>query len=501
MMQKTYLLLFILAVTFNVFSQEKRIKIVHADNTYVDEDKYPGATILSGNVHIIHQGISFKCKKAIQYKKSNFLKAIGNIVINQGDTIRQTSNYTNYNGNTKLAVSWGNVKLNDNSVTLLTDTLNFDRKKQVLYYNNNGTIIDSLNTLKSEKGHYYLESKKFVAKKHVVLTNPDYVLKSEHLDYYTNSKIAYLFGPSTIISDESTIYCEKGFYNTSKDIAHFLNKAKISTKNQVIEGDSIYYNKALGFSSATNSVIVTDIANNTISKGGYAEYYKFKDSSFVVKNAMAIIISETDSLFIHGDTLLLTGDKDNRNIRAFHHVKFYKPDLQGSCDSIFSNGSTGITTMFKNPVLWANESQITGDTILFTKNTETNKLDSLKILHNALIIQKDSAGFNQIKGRFIKGKFTDGDLKDVDVIGNSELLYYLRNDTGKLIGINKSECSKIQFVLKKGDIQTVKFLTAPKGTTYPESELPKNVRKLRGFIWREKDRPITKYHIFIHTEN
>jgi hypothetical protein len=153
--------------------------------------------------------------------------------------------------------------------------------------------------------------------------------------------------------------------------------------------------------------------------------------------------------------------------------------------------------MYRNPVLWANGSQITGDTIIFTKNVKTNKLDSLKVLHNALIIQKDPVGYNQIKGRFIKGKFTENDLKDVDVIGDSELLYYLRDDNQKLIGINKSACSnRIQFVLNKGEIQSIKFLKKPEGTTYPESKLPKNVRKLRGFIWREKERPKTKFHIY-----
>ncbi|MCF6213657.1 MAG: hypothetical protein L3J45_06485 [Flavobacteriaceae bacterium] len=501
MMLKPYFFLLFSLISLSAFSQEKRIKIVHADYTFVDEEKYPGATILSGNVHILHQGISLKCKKAIQYKKTNFLKAIGNVIINQGDSVIQTSKYTNYNGNTRLAVSWGNVRLKDSNILLTTDTLNFDRKRQILYYTQNGTIIDTLNTLKSKVGYYFLETKKFIAKKNVVLTNPDYVLTSKHLDYYTNNKIAYMYGASTIKSKASTIYCEQGFYNTKKDIAHFLKKAKITTKNQVIEGDSIYYNKPLGFSSATGNVVITDSVNGRITKGGYSEYYKFKDSSLVVKNPVAILISDTDSLFIHGDTLLITGKKDFRKIRAYHNVKFYKKNLQGSCDSIFSDDSTGITTMFKNPVLWANDSQITGEIIHFTRNLETKELDSLKVLHQGLIVQKDAAGYNQIKGRNILGKFIDNDLHDLDVIGNSELLYYLRNDDGKLVGINKSTCSKIHFVLKDGEIQTIKFFTKPEGTTYPESELPKDIQKLKGFIWREDEQPKSKFQIFPKPKN
>jgi len=495
-MLKTFIIFFCLFAVLNTWSQEKRLKIIHADNTYVDEVKYPGATILLGKVKVSHQGIIVTCKKAIQYKHKNMLKAIGNVVINQGDSIIQHSQYATYFANKKLAISWGKVSLTDSKVRLLTDTLNFDRNKQVLYYTDNGTIIDSVNTLKSKTGNYNLESKKFIAKNNVVLVNPNYTLTSNHLDYYTNSKVAYLFGPSVIKSKESTIYSERGFYNTKTDIAHFIKNAKIIGKNQTIEGDSIYYNKTLGFSSATGHVIVTDSINNTISTGGYAENFEKRDSSFISKNPTAILINEKDSLFIHADTLLLTGKSKQRIIRAFHHVKFYKPDLQGKCDSIVSYDKTGLTTMFKNPVLWAKTSQITGKIIHFTKNKVTNKLDSLKVLGDAFIVQKDSAGYNQIKGRRILGKFTDNDLRDVSVIGNSEIIYYVRDDNQKLIGINKTSCSLIQFKLKDGDIQTVKFITSPDGTTYPLSKLPKNARLLRGFIWRNNERPKTKLDIY-----
>ena len=122
----------------------------------IDEEKLPGATILLGHVKIKHEGITLKCKKAIHYKNDNYIKAFGDVILNQGDTIIQTSKYTEYNGNTQKALSWGNVVITDPQMTLRTDTLNFDRSKQVLYYKYGATIRDSINTLTSDTGNYYL---------------------------------------------------------------------------------------------------------------------------------------------------------------------------------------------------------------------------------------------------------------------------------------------------------------------------------------------------------
>ena len=67
-----------------MFAQQKRIKIVHADNSNIDEEKYPGATVLLGNVYVEHDGITLRSKKAIYYKTRNFLKAFGDVFLNQG---------------------------------------------------------------------------------------------------------------------------------------------------------------------------------------------------------------------------------------------------------------------------------------------------------------------------------------------------------------------------------------------------------------------------------
>ncbi|WP_299061052.1 OstA-like protein [uncultured Polaribacter sp.] len=485
------------------FSQEKRKIEYYAELQDADEEKYPGATLLIGNVKMMHDGIVLTSQQALYYKDKNFFKAIGNVLVKQGDTITQTSDYTDYDANSKQALSWGNVVLKDPSMTLTTDTLHFDRLNQKLYYRSYATIKDQTNTLKSKNGNFYLEDKKFTATTRVTVVNPKHHLESNHLDYYTNSGLTYLYGPSTITNTQNAnrIYCEKGFYNTKTDISHFVKNAKLYLKERTIEGDSLYYDKNKGFASATNNIQVIDTVQNFITKGNYAEIFELKDSLYIIKRAVAISIVDNDSTFIHGDTILVTGKPDERIVRTFHHVKIFKSDLQGKCDSIHTNKATGITKMFKNPVIWSDRNQITGDTIHLTSNIETEKLDSLKVLNNSFIVSIDSISnidFNQIKGRNMFGKFRDNKLHLLLVKGNAESVYFNRNEeTQVLETITKEGSSNIEFTLEEGQISTIKYLKESDGNTYPPSKLPDDVKKLNGFIWREDEQPKKKEDIFI----
>lgn len=492
-----------------LFSQEKEKRKIEykAEIQEADEEKYPGATILIGDVKMKHEGIDLTCQQALYYKKQNFFKAIGKVLIKQGDTITQTSDYADYDANSKQALSWGNVVLKDPTMTLTTDTLQFDRLNQKLYYRSYATIKDATNTLKSKNGNYYLENKKFTATTRVTVVNPEHNLESNHLDYYTNSGLTYLYGPSTITNSKNAnkIYCERGFYNTKTDISHFIKNAKIYLKERTIEGDSLYYDKNKGFASATNNIRVIDTVQNFITKGNYAELFELKDSLYIIKKAVAISIIDKDSMFIHGDTLLVTGKPKKRIIRTYHNVKIFKSDLQGKCDSIHTNQTTGYTKMYRNPVIWSEKNQITGDSIYLQSNVETEKLDSLKVFNNAFIISKDSLSendFNQIKGRNMFGKFDKNKLKFLHVKGNAESVYYNRNEeTNALETITKEISSNIEFTLENGVIQSIKYIKQSDGKTYPPSMLPDDVRKLKGFVWREDEQPKKMEDIFIKDEN
>ena len=482
----------------------KKIHIENADFQDIDENTMPGAILLTRNVKISHDGVVLTCNKAYFFTKENYLKAFGNVQLVQGDTLYLNSNYAEYSGELKKAFATGNAVMTSPDATLATDTINFDRNIQEVFYNTNGTIINKDNTLKSKSGRYYVTQKKFQFLTAVTLTNKTYEIKSNHLDYYSNSGHSYLFGPSTITSKANYIYTEKGFYDTKKNKAHFLDKSYIKYDDRIIKGDSLYYDRTKEFASATRNVKITDSINRGVVRGHYAEMFKLKDSMFVTKRALAVNFVDNDSVYIHGKKLMVTGKEDNRIIRAFNNVRFYKTDMSGKCDSIHSSAKISLTKLIKNPILWNGESQITGDVMHLIGDKNTQKLDSLKVLNNTFLISKDTlgTGYNQVKGQNLFGKFQDGKLHDVDIVKNAEVIYYMRNDAKELIGINKNVSSnKINIIFDKNTIETITFFKNVDGIIYPEAEFPENARTFKGFQWRGDERIKSKDDVFSEEEN
>jgi len=493
---------------FTSAQERKQIEIEYAPYMDIVEDK-PGATILTRNnssqVHVKHKGIELWCNEAIYYGNEDFIEAFGNVRVKQGDSINMTSKYVEYSGKTQLAYASGDVILIDPDSKLYTDILHFDRIRQQAYYNQKGKVVrDTSGTITSTRGRYYMTSKKYQFVDNVKLVNPEYIIDTEQLDFYTESGFAFLYGPTTITSEASVIYCERGYYNTNNDTGYFVKKSKINYNDRIVEGDSLYFDRNKSFASATNNITVTDTLNNSIIKGHYAEIFREKDSVFITKRALAITEQENDSIFMHSDTLMVTGPADNRIIRGYYNAKMFKSNLSGKADSIHMNQKSGLMQLInfydldsdvftkkKHPILWHFESQITGDSIHLISNSKNETLDSLKVFNNAFVINKDSLGegYNQISGKRLNGLFVDNALETIDVIKNAETIYYLRNSEDELIGIDKSKSGAIKIWISENEIDELRKLNQIGGMTYPEEDFPEKERKLKGFIWRNDERP------------
>lgn len=485
-----------------------------SDRTLKNEERYPGALILSkvdNQVYFDHDGIEVWCDNAVFYKEANFFKAYGNIRMKQGDSVSMTSNYAEYNGNTEFAFASGNVSMKRPQTTLETDSLFFDRIKQQAYYRSGGKVTDTASVLTSKIGRYFMEEDKYSFINEVVVTNPEYTINSEQLDFYSETGHAYLYGPSTIKSETSTVYCERGFYDTRADNGYFIKNSQINYDNRILRGDSLYFNRENSFASATNNIRVIDTINDSRVTGHYAEVYRDKDSVFITKKAVAASLQERDTLFIHSDTIMITGKPEKRVIRGFYDVRIFKEDetgenpMSGRSDSIYSDQQTGLTKLInlnrdggnRNPVLWSNENQMTGDSIHLMSNTKTEQLDSLLVFNNAFLIQKDSIeGYNQIKGKKLTGYFQDNELNEVIIDKNTETLHYMRNNDSELIGINKTLASSIRILFRDREIQDIYYYNQIDGKLTPEADFPPNARELKGFNWRGEERILNKEGLF-----
>jgi len=446
-----------LLLSSNANGQEKtKIKINKSDklNFYTDLD----ITVFRGNVLFTHKDIKLHCDSAYQYNKENKVRAFGNVHIIQGDTINLYGDSLVYFGDTKLAQVRSNVKMTDPKITLTTNHLDYDASNNIGYYYNNGIIKDAQNTLKSKTGRYYANDKQLFFKDDVVVTTPDYILYSDTLKYTTETKIAFITGPTRIIGEKDSLYSEKGWYNTiTKRIELKLNN-KAFRESYSCFGDFISIDNISQTGIIKNNGVLIDTVNNIIVKGDYIEAHKDKEFAFATKNAVLIQAGEQDSLYLHADTLFIEKDSaKNSIIRAYNYVKFFRKDLQGACDSMAYTLSDSTIRLFKNPVIWANNSQITGTNISLI--TGKNNLKQFYIDESSLIVsQADTNMYNQISGREMTGYFdNNNELKLVDIVGNGEVIYF-PVDAGVIAGVNKTKCSKIRIHLRKRKIKSIVFI-------------------------------------------
>ena len=515
-------LIFLLTVNLANSQEQRIIEIIQAGKSIRNSTDYPGANILqrddNSRVILFHDGAKIESDLSYYYFNENSFKANGKVNFNQGDSLSLTSDFLEYDGKSKKAFAYGNVILLRPDMRLETDTLYLDRIKNIAYYNSRGKIIDNDNTLRSNSGTYFMGQKKYIFKSNVTIDNPDYNVDSEELEYYTESNYTYFNDKTLITGIDYSILCNNGFYDTYSQRGFFKENAVINYDGKIINGDSIYFENEKSYASASFNVKINDTINDSIITGHYGEIFKEKDSAIITKNALAVNIIKNDSLYIHSDTITITGPDEKKILKGYYDVRILKSDVRGISDSIHFNQETGLIKLLKqpksskylrsltdeqknkiNPIIWFGENQITGDKIFLKSNMQTEELDSLIIRGNVFMSQKDSLvndRFNQIKGEKLDGLFTDGKLDNVFIVKNSTLLYYMYSDEGEFIGMNNTLASSILIKFNENEISEVSFYRNPDGNVISENKIIVNEMKLPGFIWRESEKPETINDLF-----
>ena len=480
--------------------------------------------ILAGNVRLKQGNTLFSCDSCVINNNNNTFEAWGNVHINDSDTTDVYSNHLLYLTRRKLAYLDGNVKLTDGKGVLTTPDLEYDVDTKIGIYKNGGRVVNKKTVLTSKEGYYYTDLKDVYFKNNVVLKDPAYDLRTDSLLYNTETGTAR-FIAETFIKDSSgrTIETREGFYNLNTGQAEFGRRPVVKDGKLVIRADEIAFDDKAGTTQGRGNVIIIDSVQQTTIIAGEVFRNNFTDAILATRKPLMIIKQDNDSIYITADTLFsarlsdLYGQKDtvvkdtvkgvrvvetkgkadstNRYFEAYRNVKIFSDSMQSICDSMFYSFRDSVFRLFDDPVIWAKESQVTGDTVfVFTKN---KKAERFQVFENSFMVnQADPGVFNQVKSSRMDGYFRDGSLDSVRARGFAECVYFIQDEDSAYTGINESKADIMDVYFRNQELYKVVFRSSVTGTIWPIRQKSPQEMRLQNFKWLEALRPKTKFDLF-----
>lgn len=525
-------------------STTRVIQILHSDrleqvtkDTIQLEKLIGHDTLKEGKTYLYADSMYFN-------NRANEVEAFGDVHINDNDSVQIYSDYLKYFATPKKALLRRRVRMTDGKNVLTTDSLDYDLVTHVGTYINGGKVVTGTTTLTSEEGIYYGETKDVVFKKKVHLVDPQYKIDNDTLFYNEETKVANWNVPTVINDGKSVIHTKKGYYDLKKGFAYFEDRPRIDDSTGNIIADKLAYDKVSGNGEARGNVVYRDSSSNTV-LANHVYFNRQKKNVLATEKPVLIILQGKDTTYMAADTFytgqlrhlhayhqhmlslgdtslfppgadssyhpkarrvdtavyaeqndtLPAADSTLRFIIGFHHVKVFSDSLQAKSDSLFYSDKDSIFQFYTKPAVWANHSQITGDTMyLYTK---LQKPSRLYVFNNGFIINKVGPdNYNQITGRTINGYFKDGEIDYMRAKGYAHSIYFAQNDSGRFMGLNIAEADAIDMYFVKRELDKVVFRNGIKGTSTPMKQIQIEDTRLPNFKWLEALRPKTKEELF-----
>jgi lipopolysaccharide export system protein LptA len=508
-------------------STGKRIDIIDAGRYNYQKIEGVGDFIsLVGNVRLRQDKTLFYCDSAVVNQAANTMEAFGNIHINDDDSVHTYSQYLKYIGQEKQAILKNKVRLTDGKAVLTTNELLYNTLTKIGTYVNGGKVVNGKTVLTSTEAEYFGETRDITFKKKVVLIDPEYRVTTDTLLYNTYTEITRFIVPTKIVTASRTVKTSEGFYDLRNKKAEFGKRPVVDDKDYTITAERMAYDNASGFSDAMGNVVykTKDTANTMMIISNRLQANNNTGAVLATQKPLMIIKQKSDSIYIAADTLYsgkLTelqktrtvpiiedsalgilphplNPKDtnaNRFVEGYYNVRIFSDSLQAIGDSMFYSFRDSAFRLFKNPVVWAQENQITGDTIYLY--TQQQKPRRFYVFENAIAVNKVSKDlFNQVKGTTINGIFANGNIDSVRAKGSAENIYYGVQEDGSFIGVNRATSDVIDIYFQNRKPHKVVLRNNLQGTIYPMRQVNHDELRVRGFKWLDDKRPKTKFELF-----
>ena len=437
----------------------------------------------------------------------------GGKVVNGKSVLTSRQGY--YYADTREVYFQDKVKLTDPEYTMSTDTLLYDLNRELATFVALTTINDGRSRILTRSGYYDMRSGEAEFGKRPLIQDSSQQVVADSIRYDKKKGSGFAKGNVVVRDTAQGITVLSGQAEFDQGMGRMLATLK---PVMILKRDSdslfISADTLLSGSRPRRVEIVPDstaAAGDSVllARGtGRNRSTDPSDSMMAIKPASGtpeVIKAAKDSINATQTTVqkspLMTRDTSTRetdSVRfflAYRHVKIFSDSLQGVCDSLSYAAEDSVFRFFQDPVLWARDSQVTGDTILlYTRN---QKPDQLWVLENGFSVSRTPEElFNQIRGNTLFGQFRGGEIDFLRARGSAESLYYLQAEDSSYFGLNYAKADAINLYFINRELKRVTWVAGVEGVTYPFRQIPSDKRQLRGFKWLEDRRPKSRYALF-----
>lgn len=187
------------------------------------------------------------------------------------------------------------------------------------------------------------------------------------------------------------------------------------------------------------------------------------------------------------DTLPLVA-KEFHVAQAYHRARFFKQDIQGVADSMIFVEKDSMMFMFRKPIVWSGERQVTGNRIDVHFNDST--ADWALLPESGMLSELvDEDFYNQLSGKKLLARFANQTLKDLEVSGNVEIIFLPEESDSTYNRMVAAESSYLTLEMKDNKINHLKMWPEVSGTVTPLFMVKKQQQYLRQFRWWGSLRP------------
>lgn len=484
-------------------SGKRLIILDHADILSHDQAILPDVVILSGNVRLRHGSWIMTCDSANLNEVTNSFDAFGHVRIQEGDSISITAGEMTYDGMTTLAELHDNVILTKNVTTLFTERLFYNRSQKVAYYDNFGTLADSINTLTSVYGEYNTGSDEALFQNQVHLENDRFTLDTDILHYNTKTSICRIVSPTIIeTTDSVTIETDRGFYNTDTEQSILLDHSLVTHPDGTMTGDSILYDKKREICQAYYDVVIDNQKDKATYFGDYGYLDQANGYTYATGRAYVMDYSEEDTLYMSAE--IMEGIKRNlppppgatdslevKYTKGYHDVRLYRKDIQAIGDSVHYFSLDSLIKLFGSPILWNDSTQLKGDTIYAHLANDT--IDHAFAWLNASSVRwLDSVKQDRVKADTIQAYFREGTLDHAFYRSNVESRYYLIQEKAKhYYALAQVKNPQMDVYITDDKLDHILWHGKAEGTIHPIQDLTDALRQMSGAEWHGDKRPLS----------